>query len=472
MADMTVSGLKTVFVATLVALVTASITGNGGSAVASSVGVGPLIAEASHEQAKAVPNAELPAELRTSANNNKRIMDKVDKLVRQRIYDKSLIQSAWQPALKRDEQKILASKNLIELDENINHTLASMHSSHCEFVTINDETYYFLHGLFCHREKLKAPIYTGFMTGPPRFAADQVRYVLNGSPASTAEIEVGDRILTVNGRQYLGQMDFLHHLAEPEHKKSDDGKSDQKSKHPAPNPVVIGLERGGKKLEVKLTPLKQDVYRAYCEATEKSARSYKVDGFNIGYVHHWCGGQVGHEAIQEVLNEKLGNTDGLILDLRDGYGGNGLDDLDYFYRPPLGYPVFISTTRDGKKLVDKEFYDRPVVALINDGSRSGKELLAFSLKRTGRAKLVGINTAGAFLGGSFNVIDDTCALYLPVIDCTVGGVRLEGVGVAPDVPVDDRLSAAGKQEQLDKAQSLLIETLQQSKSAPNPQAQN
>ena len=52
--------------------------------------------------------------------------------------------------------------------------------------------------------------------------------------------------------------------------------------------------------------------------------------------------------------------------------------------------------------------------------------------------------------------------------CTVGGVRLEGVGVAPDVPVDDRKCESGKREQFDKAQSILIETLQSANSSKVP----
>jgi carboxyl-terminal processing protease len=438
--------------------------------LATSAGLGSQAAETGTGESPGSVASSVSAELKTSPQYNEQILNKVDKLVRENLYSKSLVTTAWEPALERERKAILASKNLVELADSINRTLGSIHSSHCEFVTINDETYYFLHGLFVRREKLKTPVYVGFMTGPPRFATDQVRYVLNDSPASKAGIQVGDRILTVNGHRYVGQVDFINHLSEPDEDEVEQnrngtvrpryvGRSLSRKHAVTPTPVTIELERDGKNIAVKLTPLKKDVYLAYVQATEKSARTYKVGGFTLGYVHHWCGGRNGHEALEEVLGEKLGGTDGLILDLRDGYGGNGLDDLDYFYRPPAAYPSFVSKTRDGKMSADKEFYDKPVVALINDGSRSGKELLAFSLKRTGRAKLVGMNTAGAFLGGRFLVIDDKTALYLPVIDCTVGGVRLEGVGVAPDVPIDDRTSESGKREQLDKAQALLIETL-------------
>ena len=136
----------------------------------------------------------------------------------------------------------------------------------------------------------------------------------------------------------------------------------------------------------------------------------------IGYIHLWAGGAESHDVFEEMLGTKLAKTDGLILDMRDGYGGNSLDDLDYFYRNPAGYPTFSMKDRAGKKVGSEMFYDKPLVALINGGSRSGKELLALSLKRSGRAKLVGERTAGYVLGGRLFTIDDRTALYLAVDD--------------------------------------------------------
>jgi len=78
------------------------------------------------------------------------------------------------------------------------------------------------------------------------------------------------------------------------------------------------------------------------------------------------------------------------------------------------------------------------VVLINGGSRSGKELLAYSFKAAGRARLVGENTAGAVVAGRLYPLDGKCALYLAVCDITLEGKqkdRLEGVGVAPDIVV-------------------------------------
>jgi carboxyl-terminal processing protease len=288
-------------------------------------------------------------------------------------------------------------------------------------------------------------VFTGFVVGPPRFAKDEVRYVLDQSPAAKV-IKVGDKILAVNGTRYFGEANFFG---------------------TAGKLVDVEIERAKKIMHVRFRPSNREDYGGYVDAIAYSMKKTKIDGYTIGYVHDWCGGQPAHDQLEGLLCDDLQDTDGLILDLRDGYGGNSLDDLDVFFRPPEAYPSFKSKTRDGKIAFDHHFYNKPVVALINDGSRSGKEMLAYTLKKTGRARLVGMNTAGAFLGGKLIPIDQHTALYLAVIDAWVDDVHLEGKGVAPDVVVEDHCSADGKAEQLARAQTELIELLKKQNNQPH-----
>jgi C-terminal processing protease CtpA/Prc len=68
-------------------------------------------------------------------------------------------------------------------------------------------------------------------------------------------------------------------------------------------------------------------------------------------------------------------------------------------------------------------------------------------------KLVGSRTAGALLAGRAYVLPDDSLLEIAVSDAVIGDdVRLEGVGVQPDVPVEFSLPyAAGKDPQRDAA---------------------
>ncbi len=290
----------------------------------------------------------------------------------------------------------------------------------------------------------------GFVTGQPRFADNQVRYVLDDSPAAGAGIQVGDKILAVNGQQWIGVESFAGY---------------------ADKLVSIAIEREGMRFSVSLTPKRHDAYQAYVNAITKSNRIRLRQGYKIGYVHYWCGNREAHDAFEKVLSSpNIANSDALILDLRDGYGGNSIEDVEYFYRNALNTPEFLMIGRDGKTSGSREYYDKPVVALINDGSRSGKELLAFSLQRAKRAKLIGTNTAGAFLAGHFDVIDDKTALYLAVSDCTVAGTRLEGKGVAPDIVVPDDGNQAGKEKQIAAAMDEIIKILDEQKAQPADKA--
>jgi hypothetical protein len=77
-----------------------------------------------------------------------------------------------------------------------------------------------------------------------------------------------------------------------------------------------------------------------------------------------------------------------------------------------------------------------VYLLINEWSGSASEPVAYLLKKTARATLVGVRTPGAILAAVPHPIGDGWVITLPEGDYyTADGVRLEGRGVEPDVPV-------------------------------------
>jgi len=121
-------------------------------------------------------------------------------------------------------------------------------------------------------------------------------------------------------------------------------------------------------------------------------------------------------------------------------------------RTSAAFPDQQSYTRKGSHF-ERCYYDKPMAVLINGGTRSGKEIMAFGLKRSKRATLFGDTTAGYVVGGKYNPIDSRAILYLAVVDIKLAGERLEGHGVSPDVPVPDILGT--KDPVLDRAVSFL-----------------
>ncbi len=377
--------------------------------------------------------------------------NKVNRIVQENFYNPKLAKNAWE-ALDLNRNSILASHNLRELSDRINSPLEELQSSHCQFVTENDEAFYFLHSLFgLLNKKIPNPKmdFTGITTGGAGMPFNMVRYVLDGSPAALAGVKRGDVIAGVNGHEYVGQMSFSGLF---------------KSK------VQLQLMRKGEKIETSLTPALENDYLQYVKAIDKSVQTFPSASGRLGYIRYWCGNEPAHEAFERsVLSEKLVNTEGLIVDLRDGYGANSSPDFDVLYRPHSAYPKFQAILRSGKSKIDQDYYDKPVVVLINRGSRSGKELLAYGIKRSGRGKLVGENTAGFFVGGRLFPIDNRASLYLAVIDIYLDGeTRLEKVGVAPDVAVpDDAEHPDGFNDQLETAKKVLVDLIERNKNSPN-----
>ena len=102
---------------------------------------------------------------------------------------------------------------------------------------------------------------------------------------------------------------------------------------------------------------------------------------------------------------------------------------------------------------------KPVVALIDEGTRSGMEIFAHALKNAG-IKLIGTRSAGAVLAGRGFLLEDDSLLVLAIRDVLVDGQKLEGAGVTPDIEVarDIRYSG-GADPVLDRGLKELAESL-------------
>ncbi len=103
-----------------------------------------------------------------------------------------------------------------------------------------------------------------------------------------------------------------------------------------------------------------------------------------------------------------------------------------------------------------------MVMLVNEGSRSGKEILAYGFRKYGIGPVVGTKTAGAVVGGNLRVMGDGSILYLAYADVQLDGIRLEGVVVEPDIEVPFSLEyAQGADPQKKRAIEVALEAASQ-----------
>ena len=117
------------------------------------------------------------------------------------------------------------------------------------------------------------------------------------------------------------------------------------------------------------------------------------------------------------------DADALVWDLRDGWGGAQPGYLDLFNSRA---PTMQVTDRNGDTGTVDVKWRKPVAMLINGGTRSGKEVLAYGFKEYRLGELVGVRTEGAVLAATAFLIGDSGLLLLAVEDVRVDGQRRRG----------------------------------------------
>jgi carboxyl-terminal processing protease len=207
-------------------------------------------------------------------------------------------------------------------------------------------------------------------------------------------------------------------------------------------------------VQVQVTPTDIEPNKMFLEGMEASARVLQSHGRRIGYVHVWCyAGYTYQQALEHLLSEgALKDADALIWDLRDGWGGAVPEYLDLFNARA---PTMQITNRDGVREIDGVKWRKPVAMLINGGTRSGKEVLAYGFKKYRLGEVIGTRTEGAVLAATAFLIGGGL-LLLAVGDVLVDGERLEGIGVTPTIEVQAGSVYGGLGDpQLDRAVAIL-----------------
>jgi carboxyl-terminal processing protease len=322
-----------------------------------------------------------------------------------------------------------------EFDRVVNEMIAAFGDSHFGFFTDDDQPYYLMDGLARPDSAAQMPN-IGAWFRKNNLPGYEVQMVLESSPADKAGLRKGDQIVAADGRPFGPVTSFR-----------------DKEGHT----VVLTVRRpGANEMTISVEPTKASAMDMFLDASKDSARVIEAGGKKIGYFHLWTQGSPKFsQALADAVYGKLSGTDAFILDLRDGFGGRPEGFGDPFFRPEATLEWKVAGGSGRKDLFG---YGRPLVVLINHGSRSAKEVLSYLFKKSHRATLIGTNTAGNVLGTTPRRLSDWAYIEIPIVEVYADGIRLEKVGVAPDIKVEPE-SENGKDLVLSKALDFLTQTI-------------
>jgi carboxyl-terminal processing protease len=402
--------------------------------------MGPLAAWPATAETASQPD-EAPAK------SNQADFDQVWELVRDRFYDPHLNGLDWQEERARFRPQAASARSREEAAVVINAMLGKLIASHTHYYTPEEPAYYqladiFAGGLEHHgldrifpRGDVSYPG-IGVFTEADSQGHTFVTGVIEGAPAHGAGVLVGDEIVSADDRPFHPVDSFR-------------GKVGQS--------VSLRIRRvsGATPIAITVTPADLHPNEMFLRGLKASARVIATDKAKIGYVHVWSYASPRiQSALEDLMSDgPLKDADALVFDLRGGWGGAQPQYLDLF-NPRA--PTMQVKNRNGETGFVDVKWRKPVAMLINEGTRSGKEVLAYGFKQYRLGELIGHRTEGAVLAATAFLIGDDGLLLLAVEDVLVDGQRLEGVGVTPtiEVPFDWRY-AAGGDPQLDRAVQVL-----------------
>jgi carboxyl-terminal processing protease len=358
------------------------------------------------------------------------------------FWDSKLGGVDWKKIGDSYRPQLTTVKNSREFTALMNKMVGELKASHTSYYDADDFEFYMIPAVMQRDMNGHQCEHGGLMGKYLEDGSYELTGIMDGGPAQKAGLHAGDVIVSADGNPFTTAGSFR-------------GKED-KSVH-----LMVKRDGVGQPVAVDIMPAKQNLLKAFLAATRSSAKVTTVQGKKIAYIHLWT---MANDQFKQLLDSEvtgeLHNSDGMILDLRDGFGGNPFGYSDVFTRPDVDWSAQF---HNGFKNSFATGYHQPIVLLINGGTRSAKEFLSYQLQKVHRAKLVGTTTAGAFLGaGSFNVADRG-VLEMAIQGLRVDGKLLEAKGVSPDINV-----AARHSYQTDDAQyqAALIELLKEIRAAP------
>jgi carboxyl-terminal processing protease len=245
--------------------------------------------------------------------------------------------------------------------------------------------------------------------------------VWEGGPAHEAGLRYGDELLPIEG-----QAPFLDPI-------------------PADLETITLWVRRSRDTEpffLTIEPVAGDTLWYLAESTRASIQTVQMGACRIGLIHLRT---FADKSLVEELatGAHFNETDGLIVDLRGNRGGEirlAGEMLDLLSREPSVWIQY----RNRQYPFPATSWNRPLVVLVDEQTRSAAELYAAAVQIRKLGTLVGSPTAGQVQGSRLFSLPDGSRLLVPITRVTLpGGAPLEEEGVIPDFIVPRPLMYAG-----------------------------
>lgn len=251
-----------------------------------------------------------------------------------------------------------------------------------------------------------------------------------GTPAESAQLQAGDYITKVNGKQiYLGERTGMT-LED-----------------------VVDLLRGRVNTDVTIT-----VQRKYLEPFDIRLKRAKIsipsvtstmldDGIGYIRISKFIGtdraGGTEEEFNKALASHNKAGMQALILDLRNNHGG--LLDAAYHIADAFINNGVIVSTKGRNETFDEQYpahsdvlcdIDIPLVILVDEYSASASEIVAGAIKDTGRGILIGEKTYGKGVVQKRYPIRGIGAVSLTISSYyTPNGTSIDKSGITPHIPI-------------------------------------
>ena len=250
--------------------------------------------------------------------------------------------------------------------------------------------------------------------------AIEVARVYEDSPAEAAGVRMGDRIVAVDGVEVSGESAQTLNEA-IDRIQGEDGTT-----------VVLSVQRDGEILDLEV--MRAEVSISYVE--------YQIINGDIGYINisQFSGNDV--EGFQKAMSAlQAAEVSGVIIDIRNNPGGLLTDVVEIADALlPEGLIAYVEDGHGNRTeyTSDADYWDVPLVVLVNGMSASASELLSAAIQDYGRGTIVGTTTYGkGIVQTLITFAEDGAGMQLTTASYySPSGRSIHENGVEPDVTVE------------------------------------